>query len=245
MVPQTLGAVASFLALVAPGIVFELLRERRRAGFKESPFREASRVALGSLAFTLTACALLVALGAAVRALFGVDVVVPLDRLVNGGAAYVRSHLPLVLTSVVAELALACALAALLDLLLARRRSEVTSVQQQTAWHQVFRRDRPPGSVPWVHVHLVDGTSFFGFLRSHTASGVPEEREIVLEGVSMTYLGKPLDGAETHVEDVIGERWARVVIPATQIKYLRVQYRDRESGNLLDTRPRPSAPSPT
>ncbi|GAB3006451.1 DUF6338 family protein [Saccharothrix stipae] len=245
MVPQTLGAVASFLALVAPGIVFELLRERRRAGFKESAFREASRVALGSLVFTLSACALLVASGASVRALFGVDVVVGLDRLVGGGAAYVRSHLMLVITSVVAELVLACAAAAAADLLLARRRSEITSVQQQTAWHQVFRRDRPPGSVPWVHVHLVDGTSFFGFLRSHTASGVPEEREIVLEGVSMTYLGKPLDGDEAHVEDVIGERWARVVIPATQIKYLRVQYRDRESGGLVDTRPRALAPTST
>ncbi|MEU4740089.1 DUF6338 family protein [Actinosynnema sp. NPDC023658] len=241
MVPQTLGAVASFLALVAPGIVFELLRERRRAGFKETPFREASRVALGSLAFTLVACTLLIAVGAAVRALFGVDVVVDLDRLVDGGAAYVRAHLPLVLTSVVAELVLACAAAAALDQLLARRRREITSVQQQTAWHQVFRRDRPAGSVPWVHVHLVDGTSFFGFLRSHTASGVPEEREIVLEGVSMTYLGKPLDGEDAHVEDVIGERWARVVIPSAQIKYLRVQYRDQESGQLVDTRTRAPA----
>ncbi|MEV8440749.1 DUF6338 family protein [Actinosynnema sp. NPDC051121] len=243
MVPQTLGAVASFLALVAPGIVFELLRERRRAGFKESSFREASRVALGSLVFTLSASVLLIAVGAAVRAVSGVHVVVDLERLVSDGAAYVRAHPALVTTSVLAELVLACALAALLDLLLARRRSEIASVQQQTAWHQVFRRDRPPGSVPWVHVHLVDGTSFFGFLRSHTASGVPEEREIVLEGVSMTYLGKPLDGDESHVEDVIGERWARVVIPATQIKYLRIQYRDRESGRLLDTRPRASAAS--
>jgi hypothetical protein len=244
VVPQTLGAVASFLALVAPGIVFELLRERRRAGFKESPFREAARVALGSLAFTVLSCVLLIAVGAAVRALSGVDVVVDLGRLVTGGAAYVRSNLALVAGSVVAELVLACALAAALDVLLARRGREITSVQQQTAWHQVFRRDRPPGTVPWVHVQLTDGTSFFGFLRSHTASGVPEEREIVLEGVSMTYLGKPLDGTDAHVEDVIGERWARVVIPSTQIRYLRVQYRDLASGALVDTRPRTSQPSP-
>jgi hypothetical protein len=238
VVPQTLGAVASFLALVAPGIVFELLRERRRAGFKESPFREAARVALGSLAFTLLSCALLIGLGTLVRAAFEVDAVVPVDRLVTGGAAYARSHLTLVTTSVVAELVLACALAAALDRLLAHRRREITSVRQQTAWHQVFRHDRPPGTVPWVHVHLTDGTSFFGFLRSHTASGPPEEREIVLEGASLTYLGKPLDGTDTHVEDVIGERWARVVVPASQVKYLRVQYRDRTSGDLVPPRGR-------
>ncbi|MFT7841172.1 DUF6338 family protein [Saccharothrix sp. BKS2] len=234
--PQTLGAVASFLVLVAPGIVFELLRERRRAGYKESPFREAARVALGSLTFTLLSCALLLGTGALVRAAFRTDVVVPLDRLVTGGAAYARSHLTLVVTSVVAELAVACVLAALADRLLAHRGREITSVRQQTAWHQVFRHDRPPGTVPWVHVHLTDGTSFFGFLRSHTASGPPDERELVLEGTSLTYLGKPLDGGDEHVEEAIGERWARVVVPANQIKYLRIQYRDRVTGELVAVR---------
>lgn len=51
MTPQTMGALAAFLALVAPGIVFELRRERRRARRAETAFREAARVALGSLAF--------------------------------------------------------------------------------------------------------------------------------------------------------------------------------------------------
>ncbi|QFZ16888.1 DUF6338 family protein [Saccharothrix syringae] len=232
--PQTLGALLSFLALVAPGIVFELLRERRRAGYQETPFREASRVALGSLVFTLLSCGLLVAANALLRA----DVLVDLDRLVAGGAAYARANLFPITFSVVSELALACALATLTDLLLARRRREVNSVDQQTAWRQVFRRDRPPNTLPWVHVQLTDGTSFFGFLRSHTTSGVQEERELVLQGTGMVYAGKAPNGSDEHVEDVIGERWARVVIPATQIRYLRVQYRDRATGALVDTRTR-------
>jgi hypothetical protein len=65
VVPQTIGALASFLALVAPGIVFELLRERRRAGARESAFHEASRVAVSSLAFTLAATMILLGLHAA------------------------------------------------------------------------------------------------------------------------------------------------------------------------------------
>jgi len=238
VVPQTLGAVAAFLGLVAPGIVFELLRERRRAGLKESVFREASRVALGSLVFTLTSTLLLTGLHASSRGKLFVDV----EQWVVTGSAYAAAHVHLVALSVVAELVLACALAVVADLLLAKRGHEVSSVQQQTAWHQVFRRDRPPGTVPWVHAHLVDGTSFFGFLRSHTASGGPDEREIVLEGAELTYVGPPLGEGDVFEERVIGERWEQVVIPSAQIKYVRVQYRDVKTGTRVDSRRRRDVP---
>lgn len=236
MVPQTLGALGAFLTLVAPGIVFELLRERRRAGRTESAFREASRVALGSLVFSLLASVVLIG----VRPLVA-NALVDLPRFAADGAAYARQHVPAIAVSVVVELVLACAFAVLVDLVLARRGHETTSVQPQTAWRVVFRTDRPRDTVPWVHVHLEDGSSFFGFLRSHTASGDPDDREIVLEGTELTYLGQPLLGGDAVEETVIGGRWDRVVIPASRVKYLRVQYRDVTTGQrVVPRRPGPA-----
>ncbi|MEV0677803.1 DUF6338 family protein [Actinosynnema sp. NPDC050436] len=235
MVPQTLGALLAFLGLAAPGIVFELLRERRRAGLKESAFREAGRVALGSLGFTALALVLVVGtlavLGAAGVELLDVARVVTDD-------AYPKGRVWAVVGVGSAVLVVACASAAALDHVLARRGREVVAVRQQTAWHQVFRTDRPEQAVPWVHVQLVDGTSFFGYLRSHTASGTPEEREIVLEGAQLTYLGLPLTGGDTPEQRRIGDVWSRVVVPATQIRYLRIQYRSLTTAERVPARER-------
>jgi hypothetical protein len=241
LVPQTLGALGAFLTLVAPGIVFELLRERRRVRRTESAFREASRVALGSLVFSLLASVVLIGVHALFRSLFAANVLIDLDRFAANGASYARQHVGSIAFSVLAELALACAFAVLVDFLLARRGHETRSVQPETAWRVVFRTDRPKDSVPWVHVHLEDGSSFFGFLRTHTASGDPDDREIVLEGAELTYLGKPLGGEDAVEETVIGGRWDRVVIPASRVKYLRVQYRDVTTGRrVIPRRPRPA-----
>lgn len=239
MVPQTIGALASFLALVAPGIVFELLRERRRAGGRETVFREASRVALSSLAFTVASTAILLGVHAATSKWFGWKVFVDLQALV-AKPDYAKQNVALVAYSAVAELALACLLALAVDLVLARRRQQPSSVGRQSAWVRVFRDDRPRNAVCWVHVMLEDGSSFFGFLRSYDAAGDPDKREIVLEGVKLTYVGVPVSGGEDVQTKVIGQDWERVVIPSARIKYLRVQYLDAETGERVDSARRPA-----
>ncbi|MFS8102028.1 DUF6338 family protein [Lentzea alba] len=239
MVPQTIGALASFLALVAPGIVFELLRERRRAGGRETVFREASRVALSSLAFTVASTAILLGVHAATSKWFGWKVFVDLQALV-AKPDYAKQNVALIAYSAVAELALACLLALAVDLVLARRRQQPSSVGRQSAWVKVFREDRPHNAVCWVHVMLEDGNSFFGFLRSYDAAGDPDKREIVLEGVKLTYVGVPVSGGEDVQTKVIGQDWERVVIPSARIKYLRVQYLDAETGERVDSARRPA-----
>lgn len=243
MVPQTIGALASFLALVAPGIVFELLRERRRAGGRETVFREASRVALSSLAFTVASTAILLAVHAATSKWFGWKVFVDLQALV-AKPDYAKQNVALIAYSAVAELALACLLALAVDLVLARRRQQTSSVGRQSAWVRVFREDRPKNAVCWVHVMLEDGSSFFGFLRSYDAAGDPDKREIVLEGVKLTYVGVPVSGGEDVQTKVIGQDWERVVIPSARIKYLRVQYLDAETGERVDSARRPAQEVP-
>jgi cytochrome c biogenesis factor len=52
MVPTGWVSVLLFLLLVAPGLAFELLSEKRRAAYVESTFREISRLVLGIIGFT-------------------------------------------------------------------------------------------------------------------------------------------------------------------------------------------------
>ncbi|WP_394613926.1 DUF6338 family protein [Lentzea sp. JNUCC 0626] len=236
--PQTIGALASFLALVAPGIVFELLREQRRAGAKETVFREASRVALSSLVFTVLASALLLGVHALTAKWFGWKLFVDLNALV-AKPDYVKQNLALVGWSAVAELALACLLALAFDFVLARRRKQARTLGKQSAWVKVFREDRPADALCWVHVMLEDGNSFFGFLRSYDATGDPDTREIVLEGTRLTYVGEPVTGGDEKKTTVIGRDWERVVIAGSRIRFLRVQYLDAETGQRVDSARRP------
>jgi hypothetical protein len=238
VVPQTIGTLASFLALVAPGIVFELLRERRRAGAKESTFHEASRVAVSSLAFSLASTAILIGLHSAVSAWFGWQLFVDVPALVTQ-PDYAKHHVALIGYSVLTELVLACALALVFDFVLAGRRRQPRSMGKQSAWVKVFREDRPPNTLCWVHVMLEDGNSFFGYLRSYDAAGDPDTREIVLEGVALTHVGAPVTGGEEKKTTVIGHDWERVVVPGSRIKYLRVQYLDAKSGERVDSMRRP------
>jgi Family of unknown function (DUF6338) len=64
VIPQTAAALLAFPALVAPGIVFENLRERRRPSIEQTTFREISGIALASLYFTVLSLTLLAGLRA-------------------------------------------------------------------------------------------------------------------------------------------------------------------------------------
>jgi Family of unknown function (DUF6338) len=87
VIPQTAAALLAFLFLVAPGIVFENLRERRRPTFDQTTFREVSRVALASLCFSV------------------------LSLILLEGNGYVQGHYRVVAGFFLAELAVAVALA--------------------------------------------------------------------------------------------------------------------------------------
>lgn len=227
VLPQTLGALAAFLMLVAPGIVFELRRERRRGGHRESAFREASRTALGSLVFSLVA----------IWTVVGLEVVgAPFADVAawsSGGWGYARQNLLLIAWTVVVELAVACGCALLADVLIARYGRELATVRKLSAWTETFRRDCPPNAVPWVHVCLEDGSSFFGSLRSYTVGDAVAEREIVLDGRGLTYVGKPLEGGDAVEKIAMGEAWERVIIAASRITYVRVVYLQRETGERV------------
>lgn len=65
MIPDGIGSVVGFLVLIAPGLLFDWLEDRRRPTIKESAFREAGRTVLASLGFGVAAAFVLILLALA------------------------------------------------------------------------------------------------------------------------------------------------------------------------------------
>jgi len=227
MVPDTLGAVVTFLGLVAPGVAFELLRERRRPSIEETAFREASRIALTSLVFTLGAGAIL-ALAHLAGAPFVAD---PVEWLRHGGA-YALDNLGLVSFTALLQVALALALALLADWTF--RRSAPGHVVPGSIWFQLFRNRRPDGATPWVHLRLTDETEIWGYADDYTPDQRLDNRELTLVGPGLQYRRK---GASTNQEL---DRWAAICVRGDQITWLKVMYvsNDSREGAFVTLAPR-------
>ena len=237
MVPQTILAFVAFLLLVAPGLFFEILREKRRPTIEETAFREASRTAFTSLIFTGVALALLAALR-----LWRPDLLPDPGRWLREKGRYLEAHYRLIAAFAVVELLLALALALTADRLLRRRATG--EIVPGGIWFQILRVDRPKNKVPWVSVQLTDKTQIAGFLNYYTAAEKLENREIALKGnVQGRGLKLKVGNSETRLDD-----WDTVVVRGDQIAYLKVMYlnagRAEKESWWQRNLPPPSAVSP-
>lgn len=215
MIPTTTAQLFLFLALVAPGLYYELLRERRRPVIGESAFREASRIALASVLFDGAAVGVL----AIVRATRPAWMPDPRSWLAHP-TPYVRAHYGLIGWTVLVGLALAFVFATLADQLNRRQRG---NIRPQGMWFQLFRTDRPPKTVPWVSLRLIDGTEIAGFLAYFVSADDPALREIALRSnVHGTGLQLRTAGEQT-IERL--DKWNSIVVRGDQISYFKVQYR--------------------
>jgi hypothetical protein len=160
---------------------------------------------------------------------------------IHDGSKYIQDHSTLIGLSVLAELALACTLALTTHLIMTRLRDESASLTVGSLWFESFREDRPKGATPWVHAKLIDGTSFYGLLRSYTAGGKVDEREISIEGVGLTQVEPPWRPGRKGIKSQIGEKWEVVIIRAPQIAYLRLYYRSNATGQVALSARRRSA----
>ncbi len=212
MIPDTVGATLSFLAFVAPGLLFELLRERRRPSLDESTFREAGRVALTSLLFTIAAITGLYALGR-VNGDWFID---PTAWAIEG-TGYLQRNLGLVARSLLTELALAMTLAVVVDRFL-RRRAPGRITGSSDLWFQVFRVRRPGGSTPWVHVKLDDGSELWGYVGDYTAGRKLDERELTIVGPKLSMK------ASSAAEDTALDEWSSVYLRGQRVTWMKVTY---------------------
>jgi len=139
VVPSSWLSVLLFFLFIAPGLLFDLLSEQRRAGFSESAFREISRIVLSSLVFS----------GFAFAGLAIVQWVQPAwmpdpRRLLEPGGSYARDHYLLILRTLALQGLLALVLQP--HLRWAEGRSDIRFVNRAVLFPATLasaRRSRP------------------------------------------------------------------------------------------------------
>lgn len=218
MLPSTWVSVVFFVLLIAPGLLFDLLAERRRVGLSESAFREASRVVLASLGFS--------ALGLLLIGM--IRVVHPpwmpsLRHLFGDPHSYIANNYDLILRALVIEAAVALAAAVGLHWLLARGAD--APLQHRSTWSRVFVDERPADCVPHVRAALSSGTVYVGRVAHFAADLELADRELVL---APPLFVKRAGGELTEMPT----EWQRVVLPASSIDIIAVQYRRDRSGAM-------------
>lgn len=220
MIPNTFGGLLAFLGLVAPGITFYLVLERRSPHQESSAFREISTVALASLVFTLAAVGCLLLLHSVAPA-----AVPDISNWIRQGNRYFADHPSTVLLGLALDVIVACAFGAGCAWL-ATRKSEA-DISNVGAWYRVLRQERPRGTRPWLHIRLDDETEFWGYLRHYTPDDSADVREIVLGGTTLAWRRK-----EDRARSSIGDNWDAICINADRIQYIRVIYKSAVDGTL-------------
>jgi hypothetical protein len=211
VIPETIGALVAFLGLIAPGVAYELLREKRRPSIEETAFREASRTALTSLVFTTGSIALL----AGVHAV-SPDAVLDAAAWIEHGKKYVSANVGLVGRTLLIELGLALALATIADRLF--RRSAPGQISPGSVWFQLFRQRRPAGATPWLHVRLDDETEIWGFVGDYSADQRLENRELTIRGPKLQYRRR----GDTTNEAL--SSWSSILLRGDSIVWMKVAY---------------------
>lgn len=210
MVPTTWLAVLFYALLVAPGLLYDLLAERRRVKANESMFREASRTVLASLVISVVSFSIL----AIVRSVRPAWIPDP-GQLFANTAGYVAGHYRLILRTLLIEGGIALGIAGGLQWMRLRRvRSRLRPI---STWTKVFRDECPPGYVPHVQVRLSNGMSYIGRVGHFTADLESSDRELIL--VPPLYVKRP----DSNMKGMAPE-WQRIVISGSP-ESMVVQYR--------------------
>jgi Family of unknown function (DUF6338) len=221
--PATWLSVLFFFIFIAPGLLFELLSERRRGGISESAFREISRVVLASILFSGLAFAIL-AVVRTVRATWMPDP----SRLISSPSVYGAKHYGLVLWALLAEVLLALAAVVVTHSALAYKQG--APVRRVSTWRHVFKESRPPGADVFVRVRLSNGMVYVGEVAAFTVDPSDDAGELV---IAPPIFSKTGDNKLTPVPGI----YQRVVIPRSAIEVLSVEYRQRHAAS-----PSPSIP---
>lgn len=220
MIPQTVLALVGFLFLVAPGLLFEIRRERRRPNLEETAFREASRTALASLFFTVVSLSVL----AVVRWIWPWLMPDP-GRWLRDPKTYVASHYRVVAGFFLAELVLACALAVGSEWVLGRRQGP--TIRSAPIWHRAFRQELPKEKgkkyAPFVGLRLSDGTEFGGFVAGYSTEYKLADRELELAPPLIRRLPDEPSPQELPSD------WKRIIIRGPEIRDLWVAYKEVEA----------------
>ncbi len=211
MIPQTAAAVLAFLALVAPGIVFQNLYEQRKPAVDQTPFREASGIALASLSFSILSILLLAVVRARIPAIMPDP-----GRWLREGNRYVQDDYRLVAWFSLAELLLAIFLAAAWSWLCGLGRA--ARIVKVSTWYRLFRELRPKGTDTFVRVSMYSGVEYFGMVIEYSIDLELADREL--------FLGEPLwrrlPGETDFTSLQVPWRW--LILPGPAIQSIWVSF---------------------
>jgi hypothetical protein len=148
LLPSSWLSLLLFFLVIAPGLLFDLLSERRRAGLTESAFREISRTILASLVFS----------GFSVLVLGVVRTIkpswMPDPRPLFQHSNYLWTNYRLVVRTLAIEVTIALMAAWLAHLVVSHRQGGA-SIRQVSAWTHVFKREKPLNHDAYVRVRLI------------------------------------------------------------------------------------------
>ncbi|GAB2627804.1 hypothetical protein GCM10009696_36390 [Kocuria himachalensis] len=236
MTPSSLATLLAFLFLVAPGLFADLLEGRRRAGAKESAFREVGRVALFSLVCSAGGALIVGLVLAWLQGWTGFN---PFRAVKDPG--YAHMHFWWSVASVATTSAIGCGIAAAIQ----RRRLGPLgrSVLKISAWTEVFEIPTRSKAVPQhedkiaghikgrmgnevkkkprssriVQVELLTGEQYVGVLAGFTPNLEQADRELTL--AQPLWVQRPNADRPTRVP----EEWEHLVLRGDQLKAVTSQ----------------------
>lgn len=225
MVPSTGFAVVSFLVVLAPGIVFELLRQGHRPSRDQSALEELGRVILWGLAFSSVGFLLLWVVRTAKS-----DWIPDIAEWLKDSDGYVQDHYRLIFRTLVLQAVLAISAAALVNRL-ASTRNHIRrcvlgarewiggggSIRPHPVWWTVLRQyaDQEQAKVR-LSVRLQDGSTLTGGLAEYTTRGEP--RDLTLE--QPIYVSRPGQQPNLPLDPDVG----RVLVPGPSISEIAIIY---------------------
>lgn len=211
--PTSWPSVLLFIALVAPGLLFDQLSEGRLVRAKESAFREVSRIVVASLVFSGTAV-LVTIFAHALQPRWFLD----LAPAIRGGWGYVNEHLGQATTTLVLGICIAMLLAAVTNWLMAYG---APKLQPRSAWSLVLKpKGLPDGWVPYAHLTLNDGSLARGKVTYFSPDHDLENREIVLQPPLQTRSAGAAPGASLELQPNL----RAVVVAGKNISRLDIEY---------------------
>jgi Family of unknown function (DUF6338) len=231
VIPTGIAAVISFFFFVVPGLVWELLVERRRPSKSESAFREASRVALVSTPFSAASVAIVFAVAWPLNHHWLTVLVAWLNsgKPQSGEALVVASMLAL------AELAVALILLSATWRIVGVTLYGVAHLKKESAWGYAFGNP-PPDHVTIATVRITDGSEYRGQVLGFTNDYAWADREIILS--QPLSLFRP-DGKLVPMSEQL------VTIPSTSIVAISSMFVSRSQVSPKGSGNSPTEPSGT
>jgi hypothetical protein len=228
VVPTSLVSVTTFLLLLLPGIILELLRQQSRPGRADSVFVETARVLLGGAAITGVTLMLL----GGIRTITPAVLADPRGLLVK--PHYVADHLWLTGWTVALFLLISLTMSALCYAI-APAPGLTGRIHMESAWVATFSRlpQRLHGQIirTQLQVELDDGSTYLGIRDAYSAEAAMADRELVLAAPLHI---RPANGQFVPLE----EGWQRIIIPASQIRTIMVRFIGGTPSPMPTTPPR-------